>query len=233
MNDTDEPTGQSVSDRVEDVARAAARLTACSAELAAIEHRDEVRRATRAGGGLLALAVAAAAVFAFANWAAERALESSLSGWRAPLVLAGVWLVVALAAGILVTRAEPWLMRIGRSQPADPAAARAALADAQTALRDAIEGLTGAVATQAAREVADAALPIEGVADAGAKVVDAGDDAIEFVDDITDVVEARIPGGVVVNRAFDIALIPGRYSVRAARIVLRNGAPPEKRPFGK
>jgi hypothetical protein len=76
-------------------------------------------------------------------------------------------------------------------------------------------------------------LPIEGVADAGEKVVEVSDDAMEYVDDITDVVEARVPGGVIVNRAFDIALIPGRYSVRAARIVLSYGAPQDKRPLGK
>jgi hypothetical protein len=237
MSDTDEPTGRAVSDHVEDVARAAATLTVRSAELEAIRHEAEVHRATRAATALVVLAAAAAGVFAFANWAVERALASSLSGWRAPAVLAGFWLVVAVVAAVVVTQAEPWLMRIGRRTSADPDAAlaerEAAVDEAQQRLRDAVESLTGAVASQAAREVADAMLPIEGVADAGEKVVNVSDEALEYVDDITDVVEARVPGGVVVNRAFDIALIPGRYSVRAARIALNYGAPREKRPRGK
>ena len=232
MSDTDEPTERSVSDHVEDVARAAARLTARSAELAALEHRDDVRRATRAGEGLVALALAAAAFFAFANWAVERALESSLSGWRAPTVLAVFWLLVAAVAAVVVTKAEPRLMRIGRAGTDDPAAAladrEAAVADAQAAVREALEGLTGALAAEAAREVAAAAMPVEGVVDAGEEVVDATEVAVEWVDDATDVIEARVPGGVLVNRAFDIALIPGRYSVRAARIVLSYGQPPDK-----
>ena len=235
MSETDEASERSVSDHVGDVARAAATLTARTAELAALEHRDDIRRATRAGEGLLALAVAAAAVFAFGNWAVERPLESSLSGWRAPTVLAA--LLVAVVAAVVVTRAEPRLMRIGGTRPDDPAVAlaerEAAVADAQAALRDALEALTGALAAEAAREVAAAAMPVESVVDAGEEVVDATEVAVEWVDDATDVIEARVPGGVLVNRAFDIALIPGRYSVRAARIVLSYGQPPDKGGSGK
>jgi hypothetical protein len=222
---------------VEEVARAAAALTARSAELAALQHRDEVRRATRAGAGLVALAAAGLAVFVFTNWAIERALESSLAGWRAPLVLAGVWLVVAVIAAVVIVRAEPRLVPRRRAGPEDPAAVmaerEAAVADAQVAMQDAVEGLSGALAAQAAREVAAAIMPGEGVVDAGEKVTDATEVAVEWVDDVTDVVEERVPGGVIVNRAFDIALIPGRYSVRAARIVLSYRQPTDRKPPGK
>jgi hypothetical protein len=232
----DESTERSVSDHVEEVARAAATMGARGAELAALQHRGEVRRATRAGAGLVALVVAGGTVFVFANWALERALESSLSGWRAPLVLAAAWLVVAVIATVVVMRAEPRLMRRRSAGPEDPAAAlaarEAAFAEAQGALLQAVEGLAGAITAQAAREVAAAALP-DDIADAGEKVVEATDVAVEYVDDVTDVIEERVPGGVLVNRAFDLALFPGRYSVRAARIVLRQGQPSDREPDRK
>lgn len=229
MNEPDESAEPSVSERVEQVARAAAILAASGAELAAVEHRDEVRRAARVGVGAALVAVALATVFVFANWAAERALEPSLSGWRAPLVLAAVWLVVAAIAATVVARLEPRLRSLRRG-PEDPAAAlaerQAAFDEAQRGLQEALEGLTGAIAAAAGREVASAMLPVDGIADFGEDVADASEQAMEIMDDVTDVIEERIPGGVIVNRAFDIVLIPGRYGVRAARVVLSFGQPP-------
>lgn len=230
MNEPDESAEPSVSERVEEVARAAATLAASGAELAAVEHRDEVRRAVRAGAWAVVVGIALAAVFVFANWAAERALEPSLSGWRAPLVLAGAWLVVAAIAAVVVARLEPRLGSLGRAEPEDPATAlaerQAAFDEAQHGLQEALEGLTSAIAAAAGREVASAMLPVEGIADFGEDVADASEQAMEIVDDVTDVIEERFPGGVIVNRAFDIVLIPGRYGVRAARVVLSFGQPP-------
>ena len=230
MNEPDESAEPSVSERVEEVARAAATLAASGAELAAVEHRAEVRRVARAGVGAAFVAIALASVFVFANWAAERALEPSLSAWRAPLVLAGAWLVVAVIAAVAVARLEPRLRSLGRGGPEDPAAAlaerQAAFDDAQHGLQEALEGLTSAIAAAAGREVASAMLPVEGIADFGEDVADASEQAMEIVDDVTDVIEERVPGGVIVNRAFDIVLIPGRYGVRAARVVLSFGQPP-------
>jgi hypothetical protein len=40
---------------------------------------------------------------------------------------------------------------------------------------------------------------------------------LEAADEITDTVEDVVPGGIVVNRAVDIALAPGRLGVRVAR----------------
>lgn len=233
MSEPDESAESSVSERVEEVARAAATLAASSAELAAAEHRDEVRQAARAGAGAVFVGIALATVFVFANWAAERALEPSLNGWRAPLVLAGVWLAVALIAAVGVVRLEPRLRRLGRGGPEDPVAVLAqrqvAFDDAQGRLQDALEGLTGAIAVAAGREVASAMLPVEGIADFGEDVADVSEQAMEIVDDVTDVIEERIPGGVIVNRAFDIVLLPGRYGVRAARVVLSFGQDPGPR----
>jgi hypothetical protein len=217
-----------VTDRVEDVARAAAVLAARGTELSATQHADDVRKVKRASAAALVLAVALATMFVFANWAAERALSSSLESWRTPLVLAGGWLLVAIAAAVALARLEPKLLRLGRP-PADPIAdlaqRQAAFDEAQTELRSALEQL----AAVAQHEIASAMLPVEGIADVGEDAADATEDALLFVDEVTDVVETRLPGGVIVNRAFDYALIPGRVGVRAVRLVVSFGQPPDRR----
>ena len=58
---------------------------------------------------------------------------------------------------------------------------------------------------------------------AGEGMVDATGDVFEAADEITDALEERLPGGIVVNRAFDIALVPGKFGVRVARSVLKVG----------
>lgn len=228
MNSERQQDEATVTDRVEDVARAAAVLAARGAELSATQHADDVRKAKRASAAALVLAVALATVFVFANWAAERALSSSLESWRAPLVLAGGWLLVAIAAAVALARLKPKLLRLGRP-PADPIAdlaqRQAAFDEAQTELRSALEQL----AAVAQHEIASAMLPVEGIADVGEDAADATEDALLFVDEVTDVVETRLPGGVIVNRAFDYALIPGRVGVRAVRLVVSFGQPPDRR----
>ncbi len=70
-------------------------------------------------------------------------------------------------------------------------------------------------------------LPIAGgVVEAGEGMVDATDDVIEAADEITDALQERLPGGVVVNRAFDLVLVPGKFGVRVARVVLKVGQDP-------
>ena len=65
------------------------------------------------------------------------------------------------------------------------------------------------------------------IAHGGRAMVDATDEIIEKADEITDVIEERLPGGVVVNRAFDFVLMPGRFGVRVVRSVLSVERPPE------
>ena len=232
MNSERQQDDATVTDRVEDVARAAAVLAARGTELSATQHADDVRKVKRASAAALVLAVALAAVFVFANWAAERALSSSLESWRAPLVLAGGWLLVAFAAAVALARLEPKLLRL-RRPPADPIAElaqrQAAFDEAQTELRSALEQLAAALADAAQHEIASAMLPVEGIADVGEDAADATEDALLFVDEVTDVVETRLPGGVIVNRAFDYALIPGRVGVRAVRLVVSFGQTPDRR----
>jgi len=85
------------------------------------------------------------------------------------------------------------------------------------------------LADAAQHEIASAMLPVEGIADVGEDAADATEDALLFVDEVTDVVETRLPGGVIVNRAFDYALIPGRVGVRAVRLVVSFGQAPDRR----
>jgi uncharacterized integral membrane protein len=216
----------SVTDRVEDVARAAAVLAARGGELAAVQHRDDVRRVARTGLGVGLVAVALLAAFALANVAAVQALWPSLESWRAPLLLAAVWLVVALAGVLAIARWEPWLRRLLRrddiGQAEQLAQRQAAFDAAQSELHEALQALTAATAAAAQREIAEAIVP-DSIADVGEGLADAGDRALDMVDGVTDTIEERIPGGVVVNRAFDIALTPGRIGVRAARSVFSLG----------
>lgn len=218
-----------VTDRVEDVARAAAVLAARSAELSATRHREDIRRATRAGAVLAVLLAALGAAFVFANWAAESALSASLESWRAPLVLAGVWLVVAVVAALVLRQFEPGMVRMIRS-PEDPAARlaqqQAAFDEAQAALRTTLEQLAGAIGEAAQHEVTAALLP-DGVVDMGDDIVDATEGALDLVDEVSDAMEARFPGGVIVNRAVDYALVPGRIGVRAVRLVVSFGQAPD------
>jgi hypothetical protein len=51
----------------------------------------------------------------------------------------------------------------------------------------------------------------------GEGMVEATDEVVEAADEITDVIEETVPGGMVVNRAFDFALAPGRFGIRVAR----------------
>jgi hypothetical protein len=217
-----------VTDRVEDVVRAAAVLAARGAELSATRHQQDVRRAARAGAAAAAMIVAFGSAFVFANWAAGQALSSSLASWRAPLVLAGAWLLVAVVSAVVLLRLEPGLRRLGRS-PDDPAVVlarqQAAFDEAQTSLRHALEALAGAIGEAVQHEIAAAVLP-DGVVDLGDSVVDATEEALELVDEVTDAMEARFPGGVIVNRAVDYALVPGRIGVRAVRLVVSFGQPP-------
>ena len=98
---------------------------------------------------------------------------------------------------------------------------RTSVEQAEQALRDRIERLSSAVAVSVEQRVAAAILPLVGqMAQTGEEVVDAADAVIDAADEMTDLIEERLPGGVVVNRAFDIALIPGRIGIRAAKSVL-------------
>jgi len=188
------------------------------ARLELADRVPELRRAARwaalAGAGALALIAA----FVFANWALASALSSPLPGWRAPLVLAAAWLGVAVL--VAVPLAQRWrpLDRAGAVLP------QQALDEAEQDFRESLDRLADGIAGAAEERIAAAILPLAGgMVEVGEGMVEATDDVLEAADEITDVVENAVPGGVVVNRAVDIALAPGRLGVRVARRALTFG----------
>ena len=220
--DEDEtPEGESVSELVEELGRDTAVLAFRRAQLEAAEHAPEVRRATRAAGATAVCAVALLTAFVFANWALASALSSPLPGWRAPLVLAAGWLAVAGIVGLVWLRSERisirgWLENMSDAETR--AQRQEAVDEAERELRDTLDRLSGAVADAAQDRIAAAILPVAGgMVDVGEGMVDATGDVLEAADEMTDVIEESVPGGFVVNRAFDFALAPGRFGVRVAR----------------
>ena len=168
---------------------------------------------------LAALAVTAGVTaYVLVNWAAVDGLSTTWHGWRAPLALAVAWLLVAVVAAVLVYRRSSMTF---------------SEAEAEAQLRATLEELAEAVAGAAREQIAAAILPIAGgVVEAGEEMVYATDDVIEAADEITDVLQARLPGGVVVNRAFDLVLVPGKFGVRVARVVLKVGQEPGESKSG-
>jgi hypothetical protein len=193
--------------------------------LAAARRAPEVRHAAVDGVVLAGLALAAVTAFALANWAAVEGLQTELSGWRAPLVLAAAWLGLALLCSAVFLGRRQRLARLRHALALDPAEAlaerRDALGQAEEKLRGKLVELTEAVAHAAEERIAAAILPLAGgMVHVGEEMVEATDDVIEAADEITDALEERVPGGAVVNRAFEIALAPGRMGVRVVKSVL-------------
>jgi uncharacterized integral membrane protein len=211
-----------VADEFEQVARAALGLSFEAARFAAGRDAPRVRRALQDVMGFAILGLVLIAVFVLANTAAVEALTGSLPAWRAPLVLAGVWLGIGVVVATTVLPGRFSLIASSRRTRAGGVVAdRSSVEEAEHALRVAIEHLSAAVAFAAEQRVAAAILPIVGqFTQTGEEVVDAADAMIEAADEVTDVIEERLPGGVVINRAFDIALVPGRFGIRAAKSVL-------------
>lgn len=159
---------------------------------------------------LAAIVVALLTGFVLANVAALSALDSPLPGWRAPLVLAAGWLALGAIAAT----------RLRRLRALRPASGRS-IDDAEARLRATLEELTALVTAEAERRILTAVLPISGqLAETGVEVMDAADEVIEAADEITDVIERTLPGGIIINRAADLALAPSRFGVRVVRRAL-------------
>ena len=82
---------------------------------------------------------------------------------------------------------------------------------------DSLERLTGALARETGEQIAHAAIPLAG------GVVTAGEEIMDAADEIADAIEDAVPGGGVIDRMVDIVLVPGRFSVRVSRTLLRRG----------
>ena len=206
---------QSLMELVERFGRDSSVLVLREAELAGARHETDVRRAGRDATAAAIAAVALGTAFLLANWAAVRGLSGSLSGWRAPLLLAAVWLVVAIAVAALplsrfrhlLSRPSPSIEQ--REQARDDAAQRGA--------RVAGAARLGGLADEAQARMVSAMVPsADGMLEAGEDVLQASEELLD------DMVESA-PGGSVVGQVIDFALIPGRYGVRVATTVLKGG----------
>ena len=213
---------ESLTDLLEAVGQQISGLAAIQSRIAAAEHAPELRQAGRDGvTGVVAL-VALVTAFGLLNWAAVNALSDRLPTWRAPLVLAAVWLVVgAVLAAVLWrsasrSRIGGLLPRPGTSSEAkDYEAARE---EALQQLRETLERLAAAVTAQ----IAAAAVA------APEALLDVADDVLETADDAVDAVVEQVPFGSTVGQAVDFALIPSRFGMRVVTTVIRRGSPPPR-----
>jgi hypothetical protein len=217
-----------VSARAEQVARAAAALSVRGAELATARRAPELRPVARdlVGGAVLGLAGITA--FGFANWAAASALGTTLPDWAAALVLAAAWIAIGVLVAALFLRGGPlsrnWRRIVAPATVDNLQERQEAVDQAGQALREAIDQFGEAVAQAAEEKIAAAVLPLAGgMVEVGEEMVDATDDIMEKADEITDVIEERLPGGIVVNRVVDFVLVPGKFGIRIARSVLKAG----------
>ena len=224
QSETDEPTVEEewteepISDLAEQVGRKASTLAVREAELAAARRMPAIRRAGRDLAFAIVAAVAFAAAFALANWAAVVALANVLPDWLAPLLLAAAWLV--LGAALLVALRHRYRgITAWTGDHAELVRQRAqAREEAEVALRDSIARLGEAIAAEAEAQIRDAVVP---TADG---VVDAGEDILDLADDLTDSIEGAVPGGGLINGVLDFALLPGRLTVKVARAALGQDA---------
>jgi len=221
-----------VSDQAEEVARAAAALSLRGAELATVRRLPTLRPVARDVAALAALSVTLITAFVFANWAAASALSAVLTDWQAALVLTAAWAAIGIVVAAVLLRGGPlarnWRRVAAPTSDENLREREEAVAEAEQRLRDSIDRLGDAIAQAAEQRIAAAVLPLAGgMVEVGEDMVDATDEIIEKADEITDVIEERLPGGVVVNRAFDFVLMPGRFGVRVVRSVLSVERPPE------
>jgi hypothetical protein len=217
-----------VSERAEQVARAAATLSLRGAELAAARRVPELRPVARDAAGLAVLALAMITAFAFGNWAAASALSTTMTEWAAALVLAAAWITIGVVAAAVLLRGGPlsrnWRRVVAPASVDNLQERQEAVEQAGLELREAIDQFGEAVAQAAEQKIAAAILPLAGgMVEVGEEMVEATDEVIEKVDEITDAIEENIPGGIVVNRVVDFVLVPGRFGIRIARSVLSAG----------
>jgi hypothetical protein len=220
-SDAAEAETESVSELIEEAGRAASVLALREAQLVAARHGPQLRQVAR--DVLVGLGIGAAflTAFALANWAAVNALSGPLPDWAAPLVLAGIWIVIGILLLVfLLIRADrvfgwKWWQAFGGDDAQALVAREAARDEAEQAMRDSLERLAGGVGAQAGVLVAAAVVPM------ASGVVGAGEDIIEEIDEFTDDIVEAVPGGGVINWAADVALIPGRAVVRVARFALK------------
>ena len=216
--DDEDPIEEPISDLVEQVGRKTGTLVAREVELAAARRMPAIRRAGRDLAFAAVAAVSFVTAFALVNWAAVFALANVLPNWLAPLLLAVAWLALGAALLAALRHRYRGLASWTGDHAGQVGQRDRAREEAEAELRDAIGTLAEEVAARAEARIREAVVP---TADG---VVDAGEDILDLADDLTDAIEEAVPGGGLVNGAFDLALLPGRFGVKVARAVLVRGA---------
>jgi hypothetical protein len=217
----------SVSDRVEGVARAAGLVALRGADVIAARRQPDVRRTVIDLASLAIVLTAAITAFAFANWAVAAALTTVVSDWFAGLILAAIWIAIAVLLGAFLLRGDRSLLayrkRFLAKETAETLPQRQeAFEEAEQELRVQVDALADAIANAAQERIAAAILPLAGgMVEVGEEMVDATDQVIDAADEITDAIEESVPGGFVVNRAVDFMLVPGRFGIKVARTVFK------------
>jgi hypothetical protein len=206
-------------------------LALCEAQLQASRNMPTVRRFARDVLGALVVTAAFLAAFVFANVASFDGLSTAVSGWVAALVLCAAWvligitLLVALMVGAGRVTGWRW-WRVFSASPAESLQdLERARDDATQSVRNTLERLAPAITV----EIATAAVSNAGdMADDMAEgMLDVSDDLLEASDDIVEAIADDLPGGGVVNQAWDVVLMPGRFGVKVMTTVLKRSQPEE------
>jgi hypothetical protein len=211
----------------EQIGRDASMLVFREVQLTTSRHIPEVRRVARDLAVVVGVLIAFASAFVLVNWALVNALSSPLPSWRAPLVLAAVWVVVGVLLTVFVLHRTGHLTgwkwwKAAAASPEDAVLDREQARDeALQALRDSLDQFAGAVARDAGALVAVAVVPMAGTA------AEAGEKVLDTVDSMTDAIEDKVPGGSVINRVADLALKPGRYALGAVKGIGKDEAKDE------
>jgi hypothetical protein len=112
-----------VSELIEQAGRAASLLALREAQLAAVRHGPQRRRAALDLAVTLGVALAFLTAFVLVNWAAASALSGPLPRWAAPLLLAAAWIVIGIGLFVVVlnrsVRVFVWRQRRGSGAAAE------------------------------------------------------------------------------------------------------------------
>ena len=193
-------------------------LAVCEAELQASRNMPAVRRVARDFAATLVATLALLTAFVFTNIAAFVGLAGTVAPWAAALILGGIWLAIGgvLVFALLVRagRATGWhwwrVFSAGREETLRDL--QQARAEAEQAVRETLERLAPVVAV----ELATASIPA-----AAGGVVQAGEEILANSDEIVEAIVEDLPGGSVVNQAWDIVLMPGRFGLKVVTTVLK------------
>jgi hypothetical protein len=227
--DGDEPAEAAESPTITELAvelgRDLSRLALCEAQLQASRNMPTVRRVARDVLGALVVAAAFLAAFVFANVAAFDGLSTTVSGWAAALLLCAVWVAICitLLVALMVRAGRVTGWRWWRVFSAGPSESlqdlERARDDAEQAVRDTLERLAPAITV----EIATAAVTNAGdvAEDMAGGMLDVSDDLLEASDDVVEAIADDLPGGGVVNQAWDVVLMPGRFGIKVMTTVLK------------